>query len=96
MSTLLLTQCDLFEQNRLASQGVDFVEIAGNSQILISLLAPREWRSENGDAQQLFSTPVLTDPKRQRVLMRCDVPNLARVLNAFAGAGLTLEHVYDC
>jgi len=49
----------------LASGGVHFVEIAGNSQILISLLAPRDWRDESGDAEVLFSTPVLTRNVRE-------------------------------
>ena len=79
----------------LASQGAHFVEIAGNSQILISLLAPPDWVNDRADAQQLFSTPVLTDLERQRVVLRCDVPTLSHVLNEFARGRLTLEHVYD-
>ena len=79
----------------LAAQGVDFVEIAGNSQILISVLAPQDWRSTSGEAQQLFSAPILTDQKRQRIVMRCDVTALSRVLSAIAGSGVTVEHVYD-
>jgi hypothetical protein len=42
-----------------------------------------------------FQSPVLTDPKRQRIVMRCDVPALSRVLNAIAAGNVTLEHVYD-
>lgn len=79
----------------LAAQGVQFVDIAGNSQILLSLLAPQDWRYAGDDAQLLFSTPILTDPKRQRMVMRCDVPTLVRVLNALAGSGAMVEHVYD-
>jgi hypothetical protein len=99
-ATAWITEIPRYQEFRtialsLASQGVHFVEIAGNSQILTSLLAPRDWRNEHGDAQQLFSIPVLTDPKRQRIVMRCDVPALSRVLNAIAAGNVTLEHVYD-
>jgi hypothetical protein len=81
--------------SELAAQGVQFVDIAGNAQILVSLLAPQDWRYAGDDAQLLFSTPILTDPNRQRMVMRCDVPKLVRVLNALAGSGAIVEHVYD-
>ncbi len=58
----------------LAEQGVQFVEIAGNSQILVSVLTPLSWHYDGPDAQQIFSAPIL-DPKIQRVVMRCDVPS---------------------
>jgi hypothetical protein len=74
---------------------VQFVEIAGNSQILISVVEPQDWHLTDADAQLLFSTPILTDPKRQRIVMRCNVPTLSGVLNAVAGSGATVEHVYD-
>src|SRR5215469_1701789 len=70
----------------IAAQGIDFVEIAGNSQILVSVLTPQGWRNTSGEAQQLFSAPILTDQKRQRIVMRCDVTALSRVLNAIAGS----------
>jgi len=61
-ATAWITEIPRYQEFRtialsLASQGVHFVEIAGNSQILTSLLAPRDWRNEHGDAQQLFSIP---------------------------------------
>jgi len=84
----------------LAQHGGHFVEIAGNSSITISVLAPQAWRGEvqTGQAplaQRLFSLPLLTHPGWQRVLLRCDVSSLDRALNAFASDGLTVEHIYD-
>ena len=79
----------------LAEQGVQFVEIAGNSQIIVSVLAPQSWRYDQPDAQQLFSTPILTDPKIQRVVVRCDVSSLSPVLNVLQTGGVTVEHIYD-
>lgn len=79
----------------LAEKGVQFVEIAGNSQIIISVRAPRPWHYDSSDAQQLFFVPVLSDPKSQRLVMRCDLPSLSPVLNALRSRGLAVEHVYD-
>ena len=79
----------------LAEGGIQFVEIAGNSQIIVSVLAPQSWHYDGPDAQQLFSVPILTDPKIQRVVMRCDVPFLSSLLEALRTDGATIEHIYD-
>lgn len=79
----------------LAEQGIQFVEIAGNSQILVSVLAPQSWRYDGPEAQQIFSSAVLTDSKMQRVVLRCDVPSLSSLLDALHSRGLTVEHIYD-
>ncbi len=79
----------------LAERDVHFVEIAGNSQILISVLGPQSWHYDRADAQQLFSTPVLTRPELKRVVMGCDVTSLHAVLNTLRSEQITLEHVYD-
>ncbi len=79
----------------LAGQGVRFVEIAGNSQISVSALVPLAWRYGGLDAQQLFSSPLLTNPQTQRVVIRTDVTSLHTLLNTLHRSGLTVEHVYD-
>jgi hypothetical protein len=79
----------------LASQGVGFVEIAGNSHIIVSVLAPQGWRYGNGDARQLFASPILTHPEEQRVVLGCKVSSLAGVLNRLDSSGVGFEHVYD-
>jgi hypothetical protein len=84
----------------LAQHGGHFVEIAGNSSITISVLAPQSWggeiRAAGGPvAQRLFSLPLLTRPGWQRVVLRCDVLALDRALNALASDGVMVEHVYD-
>jgi hypothetical protein len=79
----------------LAQDGVQFVEIAGNLQILVSVLAPESWRYEGGNAQQLFAEPILSDPKTQRVVMNCRVSSFAPLLNALRSSGVRVEHIYD-
>jgi hypothetical protein len=79
----------------LAQHGVRFVEIAGNSQITLSVLAPQTWHYDGSAAQQLFSMPVLTRPGWQRVVLACGVPSLDQCLNGLHIDGVTVEHVYD-
>jgi len=78
----------------LAERGVRFVEIAGNSSIILSVLAPEAWR-DGAPAQLLFSLPVLTHPGWRRVFLRCDVSSLDQALNRLRADGLTVEHIYD-
>jgi hypothetical protein len=79
----------------LAQHDVRFIEIGGNSQITLSVLAPQAWHYDEPVAQQLFSMPVLTRPGLQRVLLTCGVPSLDQALNALHADGTTVEHVYD-
>lgn len=79
----------------LAERDVHFVEIAGNSQIILSLLAPQSWHYDHSNAQQLFSTPILTHPELKRVVIGCDVTSLDAALNTLHAGGVALEHLYD-
>jgi len=79
----------------LAERDVRFVEIAGNSQIIVSILAPQSWRYGHSDARQLFSTPVLTHPELKRVIVGCDVTSLHAMLHTLHAGGVAVEHVYD-
>ncbi len=74
---------------QMAGQGVDFVEIAGNDDIMLTATGPR-----GGDHGALFSFD------RQgygdaRYLIAMKVTDLAGWLRGHAGAGLTLEHIHD-
>lgn len=81
--------------SELSRRNVTFVEIAGNSQITLSVLAPPAWRYDGPDARVLFSTPNLTHPEQARFVVGCDVPFLSSVLNTLAREPITIEHVYD-
>jgi hypothetical protein len=79
----------------MAQQGIHFVEIAGNSQITLSAVAPVTWGGEDFIAQRLFELPVLTRPGWQRIFLRCDVASLDQALIALRADGMVVEHVYD-
>jgi hypothetical protein len=79
----------------LTGQGVQFVEIAGNTQISFSVIAPASWRSLRSDAVPLFSGPVLIRPGFNRVVLACDVSSLQSVVVELHSENVYLEHIYD-
>lgn len=80
---------------RLARQGVRFVELAGNDEILITALAPQEWAYNLPDGALLFTMPVLTQPNLKRVAVKAPVTSLSAVLVGLEANGVKLEHIYD-
>lgn len=80
---------------RLAEQGVRFVEIAGNDDILITVLAPQDWTATLDSAQVLFDMPILTQPARKRAVIQVPVAELHQVIQALENQTITLEHIYD-
>ncbi|MGC1638644.1 MAG: hypothetical protein WA744_24535 [Candidatus Acidiferrales bacterium] len=79
----------------LAERDIQFVEVAGNSRIIISVLAPEAWHYGGTDAQQLFATRILTHPELQRVVLGCEVTSLSALLETLRLGRVRIEHVYD-
>jgi hypothetical protein len=79
----------------LAGRDIHFVEIAGNSRALVSVLAPSSWDYRPKDAQHLFAAPVLTRPELTRFVLNCDVRSLHATLNELQVQKLAVEHIYD-
>jgi hypothetical protein len=79
----------------LSAQGVQFVEIAGNTQMSLSVIAPVSWHYSHPGAVTLFSFPVLINPAFHRVILACDVSSLNSVLSSFNSDKVALEHIYD-
>jgi len=80
---------------RLSAQGVRFVEIAGNDEVLVTAIAPRAWTYDLSQGKLLFSTDILTQPASKRIAVRSAVASLHAVLNDLPGRGAKIEHVYD-
>jgi hypothetical protein len=79
----------------MAQQGIQFTDIAGNSQITLTVLAPAQWHYGAANARELFAQPVLTQPDAQRVVMGCNVRDLSAVIETLHAAKIPLEHIYD-
>jgi hypothetical protein len=79
----------------LARQGVRFVELAGNDEILITAIAPRDWVYDLPEGKFLFAMPILTQPNLQRVAVKAPVKSLHLILTDLEDKDLKIEHLYD-
>ena len=80
--------------DRLIDNGVSFVEIGGNDEIMVTVLSAEEVAVPEG-ARELFAYALPADPDRRRTGLVVAVRRLHTVLPALAKAGAKLEHVYD-
>lgn len=94
--TISLPRYEEFTQlvPRLIESGLKFKEIAGNDEILISVITSSQ-PSLIPEAEVLFSMPILSDSQKQRVLVRVPVGQLHEVLADLKSKSITLEHIYD-
>ncbi|HEY4496848.1 MAG TPA: hypothetical protein VI432_01735 [Candidatus Paceibacterota bacterium] len=97
LSIILLTRYEEFTQTvpTLTRQGVQFVEIAGNDKILISVIAPNGWDLKSNNANALFSMKILTEPNFERVAISVSIEHIHSVLLDLESEGIKLEHIYD-
>ena len=80
----------------LIERGVQFVEIAGNDEILFTLIGPQaaDYTFEHGE--YLFDLPILTQPGRTRVAVKASVADIGPFLEELKGRnGIQFEHMYD-
>lgn len=80
---------------KLSATDASFMEIAGNSNILISLRAPENWTPPDDMPAVLFETRNLAGPGGKRVGMSVPVSLLIDVVRGLGPSGAQLEHVYD-
>jgi hypothetical protein len=82
---------------KLAQRDIHFVQIAGNDEIMLTLVAPQSWRLDfpAGEANLLFTEKFLTQPGLLRFALECPVRSLHSVLNHIASRGIKIEHIYD-
>jgi hypothetical protein len=78
----------------LAQSDVGLVEIAGNDDIFVTILASPGFRVPEGSAQ-LLSMPLDDRPGWRRLGFAVKVPRLLPLLRTTKGAGGEIEHVYD-
>ena len=79
----------------LARAGVQFEEVAGNDEMLATLIAPNEWSCDLSAGRPLFTMSLLSDPARKRVAVQVPVKSLSQILREMDAKGLQLEHLFD-
>jgi hypothetical protein len=80
---------------KLAARGADFLDVAGNSEILLTLCAPEARSFDLAPGRRLFSMEMLASPGVQRVAVQVPVKSLGAILRRMKAEGLALEHLYD-
>ncbi|MEL7448864.1 MAG: FAD-binding oxidoreductase [Pseudomonadota bacterium] len=80
---------------KLAAAGVEFLEISGNDEIVISTTAPGDLDQRPELSRFLFSSVVVSPEGRVRDVYVVNVRELASALNSLPAKGITLEHIYD-
>lgn len=94
---LLLPRYDAFKDHTLllAKAGVNFSEIAGNTDvIMMTLIVPSTWKESDAD-KVVFIQPILTNPSHKRVALVVPIKDLSETLRKYSQPDLILEHVYD-
>jgi len=80
---------------RLAQQGIEFVEIAGNDEIMLTIITAQDWNYDLAAGELLFEMPILSGAQTKRVVINVPVTDLHLVLNDLQEQDTQLEHIYD-
>jgi FAD/FMN-containing dehydrogenase len=77
-------------------ESAPLVEIAGNDDIVVTGVAPADWRYVGPEAEFLFAIPVATDARRIRPVLKVRTRDLLPFLRRMEAEGrLVVDHVYD-
>lgn len=79
----------------LISQGVRFLDIAGNDEILVTVLTPAALKAGDSGAAVLLDEALLTEGTTRRIGLRVPVRSLHDVIPRLEKSGATIEHIYD-
>jgi hypothetical protein len=79
----------------LLDQGRGLAEVAGNHEILLTVIAPQAARLDVKDATQLFSLNLDAQPGFRRAGLRARIDRLIDINRDLKAAGATIEHFYD-
>jgi len=79
----------------LLDQGLPIAEIAGNHEILITVIAPKSATLEVNAATELFSLDLDAKPGFRRAGLRARIDRLVDINRALKARGASIEHFYD-
>jgi hypothetical protein len=80
----------------LIDTGVRFVDVAGNNDMLVTVLVPASFdESRVPGVAVVARLPILTDSQRHRLALSVPVTRLHEIVRALRAGGATIEHLYD-
>jgi len=74
-------------------EGAQFTSIDGNDEILVTAIAPRDWRDAN--VSVVLSEPLLVDASQKRIAVHSAVTALGDTVRRLEKSGARIEHLYD-
>ena len=80
---------------QLADRHIQYIDIAGNDEIMFTAIASKDWNYDEKNGELLFTTRILTNPEKKRVAIRTSVINLNKVLKSLREDSVKIEHIYD-
>ena len=96
-SILGITRWGAFTERLLAlsAQDIRIDEIAGNDEIVVSVLMDRTLSLPGQQPALLYESRVVTKPAIKREVYLVEVKNLLPFIRQAASNGITIEHIYD-
>src|SRR5215218_10328798 len=79
----------------LLDQGFGLAEIAGNHEILITVIAPDATKLEVKDTTELFSLELDAKPGFRRAGLKARIDRLVEINRDLKARGVSIEHFYD-
>ena len=79
----------------LLDRGIAVAEIAGNREIFITVVAPKDAKLAVPDVTELFSLDLDARPGFRRAGLRSRVGSLVAISRDLKARGATIEHYYD-
>jgi len=79
----------------LLDQGIGLAEIAGNHDILITVIAPDSAKLDVKDTTELFSLPLDAQPGFRRAGLKARIDRLVDINGGLKARGANIEHFYD-
>jgi hypothetical protein len=80
---------------KLAAAGVEFVEISGNDEILITTVEDQDLELTPDRARFLFNSMVISPLDKKRSVYVVRIEDLKDALNSLEKNRIDLEHVFD-
>jgi hypothetical protein len=92
-----LTRFETFNKTVLDNiqSDFDFIEIAGNDEIMVTLISPKDNEHTYQSGEYLYDLPILTNNNLTRVAVSLKLVNLKDFIKEVKLKGETLEHIYD-
>lgn len=79
----------------LLDRGIAIAEIAGNREIMVTVIAPNTAKLDVKDTTELFSLDLDAKPGFRRAGLKTRIDRLVDIVRELKAKGATVEHLYD-